>query len=66
MRIVVDYSDLGASGVSGSGYLCAINFSPLALGNSPLNFVGDDALLDYDFNNILPVYWEDGAVAIVP
>jgi hypothetical protein len=66
LRIVVDYSDLGASGVSGSGYLCAINFSPLALGNSPLNFVGDDALLDYDFNNILPVYWEDGAGAIVP
>ena len=80
VRIDVDYSSYASAhdgdGVSGSGILCTLNFSPLAWGTSPLNFVdgqgtpaGELTLVaweGYAPSTISPVYWEDGSVAIVP
>ncbi|MFA5367493.1 MAG: cohesin domain-containing protein [Dehalococcoidia bacterium] len=80
-QIDVDYTGYAGShsgnGVSGSGYLCTLTFSPLAPGTSPLYFVAGEGppeypagelslikWIDYDDSPITPVYWIDGSITV--
>jgi hypothetical protein len=75
LRVIIDYVAYaeahGDTGVSGSGYLCYLNFSTLATGTTPLTFltgqgnpVGKLKLEEYNSNPITPVYWLNGSVTV--
>ena len=71
LRIMVDYGAY-EEGISGSGYLCYINFSAISTGTSPLSFVsghgdlpGKLELVKPDESFIIPVSWSNGSVTVV-
>ena len=76
LRVLVDYSDYAAAhsgnGISGSGYLCKLNFSATTQGTSQLAFASgqespeeEPTLMNYNLSIIENVIWTGSSITVV-